>query len=103
MPARAQLVRESVRAPMHLLERERPALVDDRRTLREAGRRAGIGGGRRGTPALERDERTYGPVGPHRREHAGPEQDLGDFQAMLQRRAHAGTLPKITVRNTRSD
>ena len=87
--------RERVRAQLHLGERERPAIVDERRPVRVADRSAGVGGGRRGAPAPQGGGGAHRLVGPRRLEHAGGEQrprHVRFVEHLLREelRAHAG-------------
>ncbi len=73
-PLVAPRVRERVRAPVDLGERQRACLVDDRDVVGVADRRRGVAGGRRRTPVLDRLDRAHELVGPRRAEHAALDQ-----------------------------
>ena len=81
-------VRERVGAALDLGERERPALVDEGEAIGAADRADGVRGGGVGPPALQRAHRAQRAVGALDFEHARPEQRAGDFEAILDRRAH---------------
>jgi hypothetical protein len=73
-PRVAPRVRERVRAPVHVGERQRAGLVDDRDVVRVADRRRRVAGGRRRTPVPDRLERADELVGAGRPEHPATDQ-----------------------------
>ena len=93
----AQLVRERVGPPVHLLEGQRAALVDERRALRVARGGAGVGARRRRAPAAQRHQRLQRPVRAQRLEHAGVDQRPCDLQ-LVPGRAMREALCAFTYR-----
>ena len=74
---RGEGVRERVGALVHLAERERAGVVDDRHLVREARRGGRVAAGGRRSPAQQREARAGDAVGPVRAEDAHP-RERGD-------------------------